>query len=152
MSKQPEQGRGESAEDGRHPLTPQQRALYQDLRDTYQRLCVLARDERYDRLAEEVRRTDTLLHELKRGVRPVGADPAMITGGPNPYDGANQDSSGTESLLTEVLHMRERALQALGVAMADTQTVLRRLDYSHRALGRYRVTRSREPRLQSCRA
>ena len=130
----------------------EQRALYEELRDTYERICVLVGEGRYDRLAEEVGRAQALVADVGRAasaVEPAGSVTARESG---PGKRSRAAWSDMELLLTDLLRMRERVLEALGAAAEETQSALARLSHSQAALGRYRMPRSTAPRLQSCRA
>ena len=130
----------------------QQRALYEELRDTYERVCVLAGEGHYNRLAEEVGKTQTLVDDVRRVASAVEPARSVTTRESGPGERSRAVWSDMERLLTDLLRTRERALEALGAAAEETQSALARLSHSHAALGRYRIPRSTSPRLQSCRA
>jgi hypothetical protein len=130
----------------------QQKALYEELRDTYERVYVLAGERQYDRLAEEVGRTQTLVDDARRMASALELAQSVTTRESRPGERSRAVWPDIERLLMDVLRMRERVLEALGAAAEETQTALARLGHSHAALGRYRITRSTAPRLQSCRA
>ena len=140
---------------GHHELglwARQQRALYEELLDTYERVCVLAGGGHYDRLAEEVGRTQTLVDDVRRVASAVEPARSVTTRESGPGERSRAVWSDMDRLLRDLLRMRERALEALGTAAEETQSALARLSHSHAALGRYRIPRSTSPRLQSCRA
>ena len=129
----------------------EQRALYEELRDTYERIYMLVGEGQYDRLAEEVGRTQELVDDVRRVASAV--EPARsVTTNSGPGERSRAAWSDMERLLTDLLRMRERVQEALGTAAEETQSSLARLAHSHAALGRYRIPRSTAPRLQSCRA
>ena len=130
----------------------QQRALYEELRDTYEQVCLLAGERQYDRLAEEVGRTQMLVDDVRRVASAVEPGRSVATRESGPGERSRAVWSDMEGLLKDLLRMRERALEALGGAAGETRSALARLSHSQAALGRYRIPRSTSPRLQSCQA
>ena len=134
------------------PWARQQRALYEELRDAYEQVCLLAGEGEYDRLAEEVGRTQTLVDDVRRVASAVEPARSVTTRESGPGERSRAVWSDMERLLKDLLRMRKRALEALGAAAEETQSALAHLSHSQAALGRYRIPRSTSPRLQSCRA
>jgi len=124
-------------------------ALCKELRSAYERLHVLASGRHYDQLAKEVSKTQGLVDELRLMASAVGSAHNVTAGAFEPEDPSRPLRSDIERSLTEILRERGRLLQALDLAVQETQAVLARLTDGRRALECYRNPRSTAPRLES---
>jgi hypothetical protein len=122
-------------------------ALCRELRATYERLHVLVGERDYERVVEEVGRTETLLADLRRVTETIGP--------------AREDTSvrselrdiwtETARMLAEILQAREIVLDTLRSAAEETRSALVRIGQSRAGLGRYQSSTARRPRVQGCR-
>jgi hypothetical protein len=120
-------------------------ALYRALRETYVRLHDAIRRQRYEDLGETLERT----HDLFARLEQAGQADARARASATALCG--HDAAGSEklSLLTEILSLRERVLEAAGSAAAETRAALVRLGRGRAAVRHYRGSARVSPRLHS---
>jgi hypothetical protein len=118
----------------------EERRLYSELRDTYERLSTLARSHPDASIATEVARSEALLQRARGLAAQVGPARSRIADAP-PDPGIEQlrrvwaDSAAS---LVEILRLREQVLAGLRHAMEETRRSLVRVGLGRSALARYR--------------
>ena len=135
----------------------EERRLYGELRETYERLSILTRSHPDTGIATEVERSEALLQRargLAAAVGPARSKIAVLPLDPG-LDQLRQVWAESAESLTEILRLREQVLDGLRRAMEETRRSLVRVGLGRSALARYRTGAgivASERRLQSRRA
>ncbi len=118
----------------------EERRLYDELRETYQRLSALARSHPDASIAAEVERSEALLQRARGLAATVGPVRSRVAGLPaDPgLDRLRQVWAESAASLSDILRLREQVLEGLRRAMEETRRSLVRVGLGRSALARYR--------------
>lgn len=118
----------------------EERQLYGELRETYERLSTLARSHPDATIATEVERSEALLHRARGLAATVGPARSRVADlPPDPdLDRLRQVWAESAASLGDILRLREQVLEGLRRAMEETRRSLVRVGLGRSALARYR--------------
>jgi hypothetical protein len=118
----------------------EERRLYAELRETYERLSTLASSHPDASIATEVARSEALLQRARGLAAQVGpARSRVVDAPPDPHlEQLRRVWAESAASLVEILRLREQVLEGLRHAMEETRRSLVRVGLGRSALARYR--------------